>query len=150
MGQVIVRRAVSADAAAIQALYHELVGNTGVSVLPERVADMARDQRTALLVAEEEGAVVGTALVSLCMDAMFGTQPFAVVENVVVSHSRRGSGIGAALMEEVERFCLAAQCSKIMLLSSAHRHDAHRFLEREGYCGSAKKGFVKYRRQFAT
>lgn len=141
---------MSADAAAIQALYRELVGNTGVSVLPERVAEMAVDQRTALFVAEEEGAVVGTALASLCMDAMFGTQPFAVVENIVVSHSCRGSGIGAALMEEVERYCLAAQCSKIMLLSSAHRHDAHRFFERKGYCGSAKKGFVKYRRQFAT
>lgn len=105
---------------------------------------------TKLLVAEVEGSVVGTVLVSLCADVMFQHQPFAVVENVVVSASLRNGGIGATLMREVDRLCQAAECSKIMLLSSAARVQAHQFFERAGYVGTSKKGFVKYRRQFSV
>jgi GNAT superfamily N-acetyltransferase len=119
-----------------------------VTVTPQRVAEVAQDPRTALFVAEIEDVTVGTALVSLCSDVMFQSQPFAVVENIVVAVGCRGSGVGAALMRNVEHYCLAAQCSKIMLLSSAERAEAHRFFERVGFVGSIKKGFVKYRRQF--
>jgi N-acetylglutamate synthase-like GNAT family acetyltransferase len=82
------------------------------------------------------------------MDVMFASRPFAVLENIVVASHCRGSGVGAALMREAELFCLAAQCSKMMLLSSSHRTEAHRFFEKSGFLGSAKKGFVKYRRSF--
>jgi N-acetylglutamate synthase-like GNAT family acetyltransferase len=148
MPRIAIRRAVGADAPAIQSLYGELVSNPGVSVSPQRVAEVAQDPRTCLLVAEAEGIVVGTALVSLCSDVMFENQPFAVVENIVVASGCRGSGVGAELIREVERFCLASECSKIMLLSSAERAEAHRFFEKSGFVGSVKKGFVKYRRQF--
>jgi Acetyltransferase (GNAT) family. len=57
-------------------------------------------------------------------------------------------GVGTALMQEVEAFCLRADCSKIMLLSSIGRTDAHQFFGRMGFAGSTKRGFVKYRRQF--
>ncbi|MDR0776860.1 MAG: GNAT family N-acetyltransferase [Azonexus sp.] len=148
MPDIAVRRAESQDAAAIQALYRELVSRPGILVSPERVAEVAQDPRTVLFVAEAEGVAVGTVLVSLCLDVMFQNQPFAVVENIVVSSGCRGSGIGAVLMREVEQYCLAAQCSKIMLLSAAERAEAHRFFEKVGFVGSAKKGFIKYRRQF--
>jgi N-acetylglutamate synthase-like GNAT family acetyltransferase len=148
MPHVTVRRAEGSDAPAIQALYRELVSNPAVTVTPQRVAEVAQDPRTALFVAEIEDVTVGTALVSLCSDVMFQSQPFAVVENIVVAVGCRGSGVGAALMRNVEHYCLAAQCSKIMLLSSAERAEAHRFFERVGFVGSIKKGFVKYRRQF--
>ena len=71
-----------------------------------------------------------------------------VLENVVVSPSLRRGGIGATLMREVERLCHSAECSKSMLLSSAARVQAHQFFSREGYVGTSKIGFVKYRRQF--
>lgn len=145
---VTVRKAVVEDAPAIQELYGQLVGNPNVLVLPERIAEIEQDPMTKLLVAEAAGAVVGTALVSLCSDVMFQRQPFAVVENVVVSASHRNGGIGATLMHEVERLCQAAECSKIMLLSSAARVQAHQFFERVGYVGTSKKAFVKYRKQF--
>jgi len=37
----------------------------------------------------------------------------------------------------------------MMLLSSAFRADAHRFFEHVGFRADLKRGFVKYRRQFA-
>ncbi|MNY55522.1 Acetyltransferase (GNAT) family protein [compost metagenome] len=80
---------------------------------------------------------------------MYGRQPFAVVENIVVDLAARNRGVGAALMREVETFCAEGDCSKIMLLSSVDRTDAHRFFERCGFDASIKRGLVKYRRSFA-
>jgi hypothetical protein len=72
-------------------------------------------------------------LVSLCLDVMYGNQPFAVAENLAVDSQHRGKGLGEKLLREVERFCLREDCSKIMLMSSATRVDAHRFFERMGF-----------------
>lgn len=150
MPQIIVRKAIAKDAALIQALYQELVNNPSISVSSERIGEVSQDRNTALFVGEIEGVVAGTVLVSLCLDVMFGGQPFAVIENIIVASAYRGAGIGLALMQEAESYCKAAQCSKIMLLSSAERTEAHRFFEKAGFAGSKKKGFVKYRRQFSA
>jgi N-acetylglutamate synthase-like GNAT family acetyltransferase len=147
---VIVREAVANDAPAIEDLYRQLVDNPSVCVLPERITELALDPKTKLLVAELEGTVVGTVLISLCSDLMFQNQDFAVVENVVVSSLHRNLGIGALLMREVERLCRSEECSKIMLLSSASRLQAHQFFERVGFIGSSKKAFIKYRSQFSV
>lgn len=144
-----VRRAVPDDAGRIDALYGQLVGNTPRCVLPERIRELSENLKTMLLVAELDGRVCGTLLVSLCDDVMFNRQPFAVVENIVVDAAARNHGVGAGLLREAEAFCAASDCSKIMLLSSMERTDAHRFFERCGFDGSIKKGLVKYRRSFA-
>ena len=145
---VVVRRAQADDADEVARLYAQLVANPTVRVLPERLAELASASDTALFVVERAGRLAGTVLVTLCADVMFGRRPFAVVENIVVDAEARGQGIGAALLSEVDRFCLAADCSKIMLLSAAERADAHRFFEHSGYAGDRKRGFVKYRNAF--
>jgi GNAT superfamily N-acetyltransferase len=146
--EISVRRGLPTDAGAIARLYAQLVNNPSISVLPERIAQLASDPNTALFVAECEGHLSGTALVSLCADVMFGSQPFAVVENVVVDVRSRGQGIGAELMSHVEAFCHTSDCSKIMLLSASERVHAHDFFERMGFVGKLKRAFVKYRRAF--
>ena len=148
--ELIVRRAISDDAESIASLYTELVSNPAVAVLPERICEISKDLNTALFVCERKGVVCGTALVSLCADVMFKSQPFAVVENVVVSSSVRSQGIGTVLLRHIEAFCLANDCSKIMLLSSINREQAHRFFERTGFSGSSKRGFIKYRSKFVA
>jgi GNAT superfamily N-acetyltransferase len=145
-----VRTARPEDAARIAELYQQLVNNPAVAVLPERIAAVSADPQTRLFVCEHLGRVDGTALVSLCADVMFGAQPFAVVENIVVNDQARGQGLGGALLCHIEAFCLARDCSKIMLLSASQREQAHRFFERSGFVGSTKRGFIKYRRQFQT
>lgn len=143
-----VRMATPTDSHRIAELYAQLVENPAVNVLPECIAKILADPKTGLFVCEHNGLVEGTALVCLCADVMFGFQPFAVVENIVVSQIYRGRGLGAALLQHIEGFCLSRDCSKIMLLSSAQRTDAHRFFERAGFAGSSKRGFVKYRSNF--
>ena len=140
-----VRKAMPSDADHITELYRQLVNDTAIHVEPEQVARMADDARTRLFVGEYSGAVQATALVAVCYDAMYRRQPFAVVENVVVDIAVRKRGLGSALFQQIEKFCLEADCSKIMLLSSSQRTDAHQFFERLGFTGSAKRGFVKYR-----
>jgi GNAT superfamily N-acetyltransferase len=146
--KITVRRALPGDAQSIASLYAELVSNSDIAVLPERIAEISQDRNTALFVGERRGRICGTALISLCADVMFKSQPFALVENVVVSSEARGQGIGKALFDHIEAFCLASDCSKIMLLSSIDREHAHRFFEGAGFMGSSKRGFVKYRRDF--
>lgn len=113
---------------------------------PERLSDIAADANNLLLVAECSGEVVGTALLTLCLDPMFGRQPFAVVENVVVEPAHRTRGCGRALFEAIEQVALDADCSKIMLMSGEARAGAHRFFVAMGYLTGEKCGFVKYRR----
>lgn len=144
-----VRRAAPDDAGSIDALYGQLVGDASRCVLPERIRELSENPKTALLVVEVDGRVCGTVLVSLCDDVMFNRQPFAVIENVVVDTIARNQGVGTQLLREAEAHCAANDCSKIMLLSSMDRADAHRFFERCGFDDSMKKGFVKYRRSFA-
>lgn len=146
--QVVIRQARATDSLQLQALYKELTGDDAVHVLPERVEDAFQDPCTCLLIAEVAGTVCGTSLVSLCADVMYGNQPFAVVENIIVESNARSHGIGQRLMQGVESFCLEHDCSKIMLLSSASRIEAHTFFKKAGFSGDKKRGFVKYRREF--
>jgi GNAT superfamily N-acetyltransferase len=146
----VVRKATELDAPQIAQLYAMLVSNSAVRVLPQRLAEIASDPNTAVFIFEDGEAVLGTVLVSLCADVMFGRRPFAVVENIVVDQAARGLRIGERLLQAVEEFCTVADCSKIMLLSAASRERAHAFFERCGYSGSTKRGFVKYRTAFGA
>ncbi|WP_058377268.1 GNAT family N-acetyltransferase [Pandoraea norimbergensis] len=145
----LVRIAKPADCGALQMLYRQLVDDDRVSVTPSQIEVLAQDTRTRLFVADVEGIVRGTVIVTVCPDAMYADQPFAVIENIVVDTQCRGSGVGRALLREVERFCLTQNCSKMMLLSAVARAEAHRCFEHSGFLGDIKRGFVKYRRQFA-
>lgn len=142
-----VRQAHPDDAHSIDTLYRLLVPGSPVHVDPFRLAALQADPRAFLLVAEAEAHILGTAFLCLCPDPMYGAQPFAVVENVVVCAAARGRGIGGALLHAVETLALEADCSKIMLSSSSQRTDAHAFFCRAGFQAS-KLGFVKYRRDF--
>ena len=146
----IVRVASGTDAAAIQSLYRQLVDDENVNVTESQIHMVEEDGRTRLFVGEIDGDVCATVLVCLCADVMYSSQPFGVVENLVVDKKRQGNGIGQALLREVEQFCLMRNCSKVMLLSSVSRTDAHRFFEHVGYRSDLKRGFVKYRRQFVA
>ncbi|WP_230677501.1 hypothetical protein [Chromobacterium violaceum] len=126
-----IRLAAGADAEALTALYRQLTGDARTRVLPERLDALADGARAQVLVCACGAELAGTAWLGFCEDVMYGAQPFAVLENVVVDARWRS---------------LARDCSKIMLLSSIGREDEHRFFLGAGFRGDAKRGFVKYRR----
>jgi N-acetylglutamate synthase-like GNAT family acetyltransferase len=142
------RKATASDAKAIANLYRELVPSAPINVLPERIAEIENDPHTYLIVCDADGDIIATALVALCSDAMFTRQPFAIIENVIVSKDHQREGIGKSLVDHIEAFCVAKDCSKIMLLSSTDNRSAHDFYVTMGYNPDAKLGFVKKRSQF--
>jgi len=148
--RMVIRQARGADAVALTALYRSLVPDPHINGQPERLEVLAADPHTYLLVCEVDGVVCGTVLLTLCLDAMYGFQPYGVLENVVVAEAQRGQHIGSRLMAHVEEICLSHDCSKMMLLSTASRAQAHRFFEQHGFSAASKRGFVKYRRQFRS
>lgn len=143
-----IRRAQASDAEALGKLYSELNTFSKPSILPERIAAVAASDHTHLLVCDDDGDVIATALVCLCQDVMFENQPFAIVENVVVGAEYHREGIGKSMMDYIEDFCLQQNCSKIMLQTSSENRDARDFYSAMGYDPDAKIGFIKYRRYF--
>jgi GNAT superfamily N-acetyltransferase len=142
---MLVRRAKPADAGAIEALYRQLVpGDDNIRVDPGHVAKLEHDPTNHLLVSEEGGVVSGSVFVTICLDPMYGDQPYGVVENVIVASSLRGQGSGSALMHAAEELARAARCTKLILQSTRHRHEAHAFFLRAGFDGDRKRAFVKY------
>ena len=89
-----------------------------------------------LLVAEEEGAVVGTATLVVLPGIARKARRWAVIEYVVVDEKHRSKGIGQALMEYMAEMAREAGCYDVMLSSNKLRKDAHRFYERLGYRAS--------------
>jgi GNAT superfamily N-acetyltransferase len=86
-----------------------------------------------LLVAMVDGEIAGTYTL-LIMDKLGkrGT-PAGVVEDVAVSPSRQGQGIGRAMMEHAREACRLAGCYKLALSSNLRREDAHRFYDSLGF-----------------
>jgi N-acetylglutamate synthase-like GNAT family acetyltransferase len=145
----VIREASSGDAKAIEALYRELVSDPLVCVLPDQLAAIAASATSFLMVVEVDGAVCATAQLTVCPDAMYRTQNFGLIENVVVAQSMRNRGLGRALLARLEQMAAAFDCTKVMLLSSAKRTTAHAFFRHCGFSGEAKNAFVKYRSDWA-
>lgn len=145
---VTLREASGVDAAAIAALYRSFVSSPHINVRADRLETIAVDPNNFIFVCEVDDVVCGTAFLTICLDAMFGSQPYGVLENVVVDEAWRGKGIGGRLFRQVEDVCRIRDCSKIMLLSSSTRESAHHFFEQRGFSAANKCGFVKYCSQF--
>jgi GNAT superfamily N-acetyltransferase len=144
-----IRRAQPEDASGIGNLYRELNTLSEPLVCPERIARLANNDHTYLLVCDDNGQLIATALVCLCQDVMFQNQPFAVVENVVVRADHQREGVGKSLMDYIESLCLQHDCSKIMLQTSSANRAARDFYTAMGYDPDMKIGLIKYRRHFA-
>jgi len=96
-----------------------------------------------LLVADEDGEILGTTVLAILPGMAHGVSPFAVVEYVVVDEKRRRRGIGKLLMDYVIDRAKEAGCYKIMLTSDKRRDEAHYFYKSLGFEASAH-GFRLY------
>jgi len=144
-----VRTATEKDIPRILELYQQLSFNPGdyrkapVADCRRVLTEMSKVPGYQLLVAEEEGEVVGTTVLAILPGFAHGTSPFAVVEYVVVDEKYRSRGIGKLLMEYAVSQARDAGCYKIMLTSDKRRRRAHKFYRSLGFEASAQ-GFRKY------
>ena len=92
-----------------------------------------RDPNLTLVVAEEQGTVVGC--LQLCILPGLSSQGAsrALIEDVRVASDRRSRGIGEQLVQWAIGEARARSCKLIELLTHHTRADAQRFYERLGF-----------------
>ena len=99
-----------------------------------------RESRT-LVAQADGGALIG--FLDLEFRQRLGhPRPQAWVNDLIVSGSARGSGVGAALLAEAEGLATRRGCFRMSLETANWRTDTHRFYERQGWTDNGK-WFVK-------
>src|SRR5438477_10137025 len=122
----IVREATRDDLPRIIALLDQLGASPGQEDLssPPRTAytdafrQIANDLRQRLLVLENAGIVVATAVLIIVPNLTHRGRPYALVENVVLDASQRSQRHGEELMHHIIDEARAACCYQISLTSA--------------------------------
>ena len=138
---VVLRRATAADLPAlVRLLADDQLGTArdGGDLTPYRRAFAAIDTDPAqlLVVAEADGAVVGTLQLTIIPGLARRGALRAQVEAVRVGADRRGRGLGGAMMAWVIEEARRRGCALVQLTTDKRRTDAHRFYERLGFAAS--------------
>ncbi len=89
-----------------------------------------------LLVAEHEGAIVGTFHLSQLRYVAFGGGKVATIEAVYVHPDMRGAGIGEAMIRWAIDRARRGGCFRLQLTTHKRRRRAHAFYERLGFVTS--------------
>ena len=88
---------------------------------------------TALFVAEQAGAVIGTFQVTLIPGLVARGRRRAKIESVHVAPGNRGQGVGAFMIAHAVAFARENGAGLVELTSNKDRIDAHRFYRNLGF-----------------
>ncbi|EOI3457796.1 TPA: GNAT family N-acetyltransferase [Cronobacter turicensis] len=134
---ITTRAATPADAPAISALLTELDYPDTSHFIERRIAELLAHPDEKLLVAEEDGALLG--VLSLHFIPQLAVEgDFCRISYFCVNSLARSKGIGRLLESEGEALARARGCDRIEVHCHSRRSDAHRFYYRQGYIESPK------------
>jgi GNAT superfamily N-acetyltransferase len=135
-----VRQATAGDLPAVLALYAQHGMDDGkvldLAQAQEIFAQFARYPSYHLYVAsdrQDTSRIVATFALLVMHNLAHQGTPSAIVEDVVVDVSLRGTGIGSALINEAIELSRKAGCYKLALSSNRKRVQAHAFYESLGF-----------------
>lgn len=141
-GSVALRRARQEDVAAIV----DLLAADQLGAAREDRGDLTAyrqafvlidaDPAQLLVVAEDDGTVVGTFQLTFIPGLARGGALRAQIEAVRVERSHRGGGLGQAMIEWAIAESRRRGCALVQLTTDKSRADAHRFYERLGFTSS--------------
>lgn len=136
--RIDIREATDADVGELTRLYQQLGRGTGREPVDEPTVSRAFARARLcpgfrVLLAVENGQVVGTFVLVILETLGARCAPEAVVEDVVVDRDARGRGIGRAMMAFAMEEATRKGCYKIVLSSNLHRREAHAFYESLGF-----------------
>jgi GNAT superfamily N-acetyltransferase len=138
-----VRFAAASDAPALAGLCVQLGYPSTPEQVAGRLAGILPRPEHAIFLAEAGGQAAGWIHVFICR--MLEAEPFLEVGGLVVDETRRGLGIGKALMAAGESWSRERGVLEVRLRSNVIRKDAHRFYESLGYA-NVKSQFTFYKR----
>ncbi|GAB3468992.1 GNAT family N-acetyltransferase [Actinophytocola sediminis] len=141
MNRTNIRRATVADVPAIVAmLADDPLGATrespGDPAYAAAFAEIDRDERQYLAVAELDGEVVGTLQLTFIPGLSRRGATRALIEAVRVRADQRGAGLGRRLAEWAIEQARSRGAAMVQLTTDASRVDAHRFYEKLGFVPS--------------
>jgi len=134
---IVIREACESDLEQVLSLYAQPDLDNGAVLTPEEAARIWRgfadfpDYR--LYVAQSDGAVIGTFALLIMPNLAHRGTPSGVVEDVVVSATHQGGGVGRAMMDFARQRCAEKGCYKMALSSNLKRERAHQFYESLGF-----------------
>lgn len=88
------------------------VSEEEISKVMQKVID---DENHFLIVAEENGEIIGTGLLLIQLNLFHGGKFSAHIENVVTDENQRGKGIGKKIIEYLIKRAREKNCYKIIL-----------------------------------
>jgi GNAT superfamily N-acetyltransferase len=132
MRSLRIRAATTDDAVALGSLLGQLGYPTDSDEIPARLEKLYARPGTAVLVAEQDGEVVGALTVHM-LPSLHTSDPIAWLTAVVVEEKARGQGIGAAMVEKAEQWAIDHGARRISLTSALHRTRAHKFYKDLSY-----------------
>jgi len=95
-----------------------------------------------LFILELNGAVVATTYLNVIPNLSRSASPYAVIENVVVDESLRGTGLGKEIMDCTLLAAWDAGCYKAMLMTSSRNPDTHSFYRACGFSSDVKTAYL--------
>ena len=95
-----------------------------------------------LIVAENDGHLLGSCYVNLIPNMTRGGRSYAVIENVITDLAHRNRGIGKALMKTALDLALKENCYKIMLMSGRKDEAVHAFYKKCGFNSDEKQAYI--------
>jgi GNAT superfamily N-acetyltransferase len=149
--EIVVRDAVVSDLDVLLDLYEELAegGEARVpagrassqSVFATILADPTR--HLCVAVATDRNQVIGAADLLTVANLTHHARPWAVIENVIVTHAARRNGAATALLRHAIGIAESEGCYKVQLHSGKQRVEAHHLYGRLGFRPVAE-GFKLY------
>ena len=98
--------------------------------------EMAKEPNNRLLVAEQDGALVGTLQITFIRGLSRKGARRAQIEAVRVASTHRGRGLGHAIFTAAIDLARKEGCALVQLTTDKARGDAHRFYARLGFVAS--------------
>ena len=131
---VTLRVAEPSDAGAVASLIAALASDLSEpsTASGSYVADVLRERRRQVLLAERGAAVLGMLSLSFHASLYHGAEA-CWVDELVVTPEARNQGVGAKLLEQAIQMARARTCTEATLSVMEANTDARRFYERHGF-----------------
>ncbi|MBR2732002.1 MAG: GNAT family N-acetyltransferase [Clostridia bacterium] len=123
---------------------HETALPARDAVLADAWAAIMNDKNYHIIVAEEDGRPVASAVCVIVPNLTRNVRPFALIENVVTHRDYRKRGYASACLRFAKALAQRENCYKIMLLTGAKDAGTLAFYQKAGFNCTDKTAFVQW------
>lgn len=141
---MIIKRLTEHDLPSLSELFKHFWGeSTSLEKIRLTFSKITTNSSYILLAAKKSDRLVGFAMGIICEELYGDCKPFMVIEDLIVDKNQRRSGLGSALMQELEKCAISHDCCQIIFITEADRNETIKFYSSLGYDFEPYKGFKR-------